>query len=310
MTTAAGRETAEPAKLVEIAEDVYAYTQLPGGWCVSNAGVLMGPDGAVVIDTLATQSRANRLRDAVDARCPGPGRILVNTHHHGDHHFGNQVFGSSATIVAHDLARVEMAKGGLGLTQLWPQVDWGQIRVVLPAVTFDDRLTLHVGSHRAELIHVGPAHTTNDVVVWLPEERILFAGDVVLSGATPFNLMGSVSGARVAIEQLSRLGARTVVCGHGPVTGPEVFDHNAEYLIWVQQLAAAGVEAGMTPLQVAREADVDRFGHLLDPERIVGNLHRAYAELQEGPLGGPLDVLTVFGEMIEYNGGRLPTCLA
>jgi cyclase len=301
-------QTVPPPTMVEVTEDIYAYTQPPGGWCLSNAGVIVGPDSALVVDTLATESRAQRLREAIDGLCLGPGRVLVNTHHHGDHTFGNQVFGPSATILAHERARTEMAETGLTLTTLWPHVEWGKIRVVLPTVTFVDRLTIHVGTRRAELIRVGPAHTTNDVVVWLPDERVLFAGDVVLSGATPFNLMGSVSGALTAIEQLRELGPRTVVCGHGPVTGPEVFNENADYLAWIQRLAYQGTKRGITPLQLAREADLAMFDHLLDPERIVGNLHRAYAEIEGGPAGRPLDATDIFGEMVEFNGGRLPTC--
>jgi cyclase len=296
--------------MVEVAEDIYAYHQPPGGWCLSNAGVVVGPQGALVIDTLATQSRALRLREALDDLCPGPGRTLVNTHHHGDHVFGNQVFGPAAAIIADERARTEMIETGLALTMLWPQVDWGEIRLVPPTVTFVDRLTVHVGARCAELIHVGPAHTTNDVVVWLPDERVLFAGDVVLSGCTPFNLMGSVAGALTAIERLRELDPRTVVCGHGPVAGPEVFDENADYLTWIQRLAAQGTEQSITALQLAREADLTMFDHLLDPERIVGNLHRAYADIEGGPAGRPLDVARVFGEMVEFNGKRLPTCLA
>lgn len=303
-------QTAPPASMIEVAEDVYAYIQPPGGWCLSNAGVIVGPDSALVIDTLATESRAQRLRESVDSMRPGPGRMLVNTHHHGDHNFGNHVFGVSATIFAHERARAEMTETGLALTTLWPEVEWGKIRLVLPAVTFVDRLTIHVGTRRAELIHVGPAHTTNDVVVWLPDEQVLFAGDVVLSGATPFNLMGSVSGTLTAIEQLRALGPRTVVCGHGPVAGPEVFDANTDYLTWIQRLAEQGTARGLTPLRLARETDLAMFDHLLDTERIVGNLHRAYAELEGGPVARPLDVTRIFGEMVEFNGGRLPVCLA
>ena len=301
---------ADPPRLVEVAEDVYAYVQLPGGWCMSNAGVVAGPGGALVIDTLATQSRAQRLVEAVDSLRPGPARTLVNTHHHGDHHFGNHVFGPAALVIGHELARAEMAAAGLTLTGLWPEVEWGEVRVTLPSVTFTDRLTIHSGRRRAELIHVGPAHTTNDVVVWLPDDGVLFTGDVVLAGATPFVLMGSVRGSLDAVAALSGLGARTVVCGHGPVAGPEVFEQTLAYLRWVERLAADGASRGLSPLELAREADLGEFGELLDPERIVGNLHRAYAELDDAERGRPLDVVAVFGEMVAYNEGRLPTCLA
>jgi cyclase len=314
VTTAPAAQAAQAdpvqATLEPVAEDVYAYTQQPGGWCLSNAGVVVGPDGAMIVDTLATQARANRLRESVDALGAGPRRIVVNTHHHGDHIFGNQAFGAGATVVAHEQARTEMAETGLALTRLWPQVQWGEVRIVLPALTFTDRLTVHLGERRAELIHVGPAHTTNDVVVWLPDERVLFAGDVVLSGATPFSLMGSIAGSLRAIERLRALDARTVVCGHGPVAGPEVFDENAEYLEWIQRLAYLGAARGLSPLDTARDAHRGRFAHLLDQERIVGNLHRAFAELDGGPPARPLDVVAVFGEMVEFNEGRLPTCLA
>ncbi|MPQ97202.1 MBL fold metallo-hydrolase [Modestobacter sp. I12A-02628] len=297
------------AAVAEVADGVHAYVQDPGGWCVSNAGIVTGDQGAVVIDTLATRSRAEALRAAVDRVSAGPRRVLVNTHHHGDHVFGNDVFEPTAVVVAHENAVDELVETGLALTALWPEVAWGDPRLVLPTITFDDRIALRIGERRLELIHVGPAHTSNDVVVWLPEDRVLFAGDVLMSGCTPFSLMGSVAGTLAAIERLARLDPVTVVCGHGPVAGPEVLEANATYLRWIQDLAAAGRAAGCTPLQTARATPLGEYGELLDPERIVGNLHRAFAELD--PDGrSAVDVPHVFEEMITYNGGRRPTCLA
>jgi cyclase len=189
-------------------------------------------------------------------------------------------------------------------------VDWGEITLVPPSVTFSDRMTIHVDDRPVELIHVGPAHTTNDVVAWLAAERVLFAGDVVLSGCTPFCLMGSVEGALRAVERLRLLEPETIVCGHGDVSGPEVFDETVAYLRWVCRVATDGAAAGLTPLQVARECDMGRFADLLDPERIVGNLHRAYAEQGSALLGVTLDPVGVFREMIEFNSGKLPICRA
>jgi cyclase len=296
-------------RLQEVSEGVFAYIQPDGGWCVNNAGVVTGGDTTVLIDTAATESRARNLRHAVTRVAPAGPNILVNTHHHGDHIFGNAQFAPAATIVAHERARTEMIEAGLGLRNLWPDVAWGQTPLTLPTLTFADRLILHVGDLEVRLLHVGPAHTTNDVVAWIPERKTIFAGDVLMSGVTPYCLMGSIEGSLRAIERLSQLDATVFVCGHGPVAGREVLDNSAAYLRYVQKLAAEGVAAGMSALEVAREADLGEFAELLDSERIVGNLHRAYAEIEGVPLGAPIEILGSFREMIEYHGG-LPRCHA
>ncbi|RDI44399.1 cyclase [Nocardia mexicana] len=301
---------ARPA-IQEVADGVFAYTHDRGGWCVSNAGVLIGPGGALVIDTLATEGRTRGLVEFVDRMAPGPARTIVNTHHHGDHNFGNHLFGPAAVVLGHDRIRPEMIETGLALTQLWPQVDWGDVRVTLPTVTFGERVTVHVGERPVELIHLGPAaHTTNDVVAWLPQEKVLFAGDIVMSGAAPFCLFGSVRGSLAAVRRLSQLGAETVVAGHGPIAGPEIFEQTTRYLHWIEDAAIEGRALDLPPLEIAMEVGLGEFEELVDSERIVGNLHRAYAELDELAPGSPLDVLSIFDEMVRYNHGRLPTCLA
>jgi len=296
-------------KLEELGDGVYAYLQLDGGWCLNNSGIIVGSDSTTVVDTAATMRRATLLRDTVTRLSARPVTTLVNTHHHGDHCFGNCVFGPETSIVAHDLARAELAAGGLALQKMWPDVEWGEVRLRLPDVTFPQQITVHQGGHRIELIHVGPAHTTNDIVAWLPGSRVLFAGDVVMNGVAPFTLMGSVQGTLAAIERLRALEPDSIVPGHGPVGGPELLDHNARYLRWIQRLAVAGKAAGLTPLEAARRADFGEFGGLLDSERVVGNLVRAYAEVHGGERGEPLDVMAAFGRMIEFHGST-PTCLA
>ncbi|MFJ8360455.1 MBL fold metallo-hydrolase [Streptomyces sp. NPDC093984] len=296
------------ATLEEVADGVFAYVQPDGGWCLNNAGLVVADGEAALVDTAATEERARRLRTAVSAVAPVPPRLVVNTHFHGDHAFGNFVF-PEAVVVAQHRTRAEMAAAGLHLTSLWPDVDWGNLRLVLPTVTYEDRLTLHVGALRAELVHVGPAHTTNDTVVWLPERGVLFTGDLVMAGVTPFCPMGSVSGSLAAVDRLRAFGARVLVTGHGPVAGPEVLDVTEGYLRRIQQLAKEGVAAGLDPLDVAREADLGEYADLLDAERLVPNLYRAYAEERGAAPGDPLDIGELFGKMIEHHGG-LPVCHA
>jgi len=100
------------------------------------------------------------------------------------------------------------------------------------------------------------------------------------------------------------------VPGHGPVCGPEALEANAAYLRFLQDVARKGYEDGATPLEAARNAGLGEFAGLLDSERLAGNLHRAYSELKGEPLGTPLQLPAVFQDIIAYNGGQMPRCLA
>jgi cyclase len=118
-----------------------------------------------------------------------------------------------------------------------------------------------------------------------------------------------VAGSLAAVERLRQLGAETIVPGHGGVCGPEVLDTVAGYLNFVRDLAASAKPAGVPPLEAARQADLGPYAELLDRERLVGNLHRAYAELDGAPPGAPIDLRAAIGDMVAYNGGPL-RCLA
>ncbi|MEV7727334.1 MBL fold metallo-hydrolase [Streptomyces sp. NPDC087917] len=295
--------------VIELAEGVHAYVQPEGGWCLNNAGILTDGGHSALVDTAATESRARRLRRAALSLAPRPPRAVVNTHFHGDHTYGNFVFPEALTI-GHERTRTMVRSAGLHMAGLWPDVCWGDIEVTPPELTFRDATTLHVGDIRAELVHIGPAaHTTDDTIVWLPDQGVLFTGDLVMNGVTPFCVMGSVAGSLRALDRLRALGATTVVPGHGPVGGPELLDANAAYLRWIRDLAREGVAAGATPLELARATDLGPYADLLDTERLLPNLHRGYAEEQGLPEGSPLDVGALFQEMTTFH-GRPSECLA
>jgi cyclase len=123
--------------------------------------------------------------------------------------------------------------------------------------------------------------------------------------------MGSISGWIEVLETVLRpLGAQTFVPGHGPVCGPEVIDDVLAYLRFIQDIARQAKAAGLSPLEAARAADLGQFKDLLDAERIVGNLHRAYLELDGAERGTQADLATALGEMVAYNGGQPLTCHA
>ena len=297
----------------EVSAGIYAYVQPDGTWWINNTGFLTGPQGVISIDACSTQRRTQAYLEAIAAVTPDPVRTLVNTHHHGDHTFGNCLFGGAA-IVAHERTREEaIAFGPPQKLPFWDGPDVGDLRLDPPFVTFTDEITLHVGDLRAHVRHVGTAaHTTNDSIIWIPERSVLFCGDLIFNGGTPFLLMGSVAGAVEVLETVvAPLGARTIVPGHGPVFGDRgPIDDTLDYLAFVLDVAVRAREAGLTPLQAARDTDLGRFAAWPDAERIVGNLHRACAELDGTPRGGPIDIVTALADMVAYNGGVPLTCLA
>jgi cyclase len=304
--------TLPPAKLVEVSDGAYAWVQPDGSWWINNTGFLVGGRGVVSIDTCATYRRTRAYLDAIGSVTDRPVRTVLNTHHHGDHTFGNCLF-PGATIVAHEGTReAALAWGPPQPMPFWNEIDWGPLELDPPFLTYRDGMTLWIDDLRAEVRHVGgSAHTTNDSIVWIPDRALLYAGDLVFNGGTPFVLMGSVTGAiRVLEEVVKPLPARTVVPGHGPVCDMQVVDEVLGYLRFVLDTARAGLAAGLAPLEAARQTDLGGYADLLDPERIVGNLHRAYADLRGGVPGEPVDLVAALSDMVAFNGGRPLTCLA
>jgi cyclase len=299
-------------EIQQVSEGIYAYLQPDGSWWLNNTGFLTSRDGVISVDATSTARRTRAYLDAIATITTKPVRTLVNTHHHGDHTHGNYLF-RGATIVGHERCRDAMLTMAMPpAAGVWTDVDWGPLELAPPFLTYADGVTLWSGDLRCEVRYVGtPAHTTNDSIVHIPERSVAFTGDLLFNGGTPFALMGSISGWIEVLETVLRpLGARTLVPGHGPVCGPEVIDDMLAYLRFVQRTAAQAKAAGLTPLQAARQVDLGEFKDLLDAERIVGNLHRAYLELDGAERGAPLDLTGALRDMVAYNGGRPLTCHA
>lgn len=298
----------DPPRVIEVSNGVFAYIQPDGTWWINNAGFVTGLRSTLVVDTCATESRARAFRAAVEQVTAQPVTTVVNTHHHGDHTHGNFVF-RPAPVAAHERCREMLLAFGLPDWGDVFDIDWGQLELEPPTITFPDRLDLWVDDRRVELHYIGgPAHTTNDVVVWLPDEKVLFSGDLVFNGGTPFVVMGSIAGSMASLSRLRDFGAEVIVPGHGEVCTPAVLDDLLAYFTFLGDTAAEGRRAGLGPLEAARAADLGAFAELTDPERLVGNLHRAYAELDGAAPGAPIDLKAAIADMVTYAGGKPLRC--
>jgi cyclase len=297
--------------LREVTAGVYAWVQPDGSWFINNAGAVHDGDDVVLVDTCATAERTRRFLGAVaEATGSAPIPLAVNTHWHGDHTFGNALLPASTVLVGHEHTREGVQADTMltdSLPPIWsPLPEWGVASSRAPTVVLRDRLDLYAGNRRIELHHPGhEAHTHGDVVAWLPEQRVLFTGDLLFHRVTPLILQGSFSGALRSLEWLREFPAAHVVPGHGPlVDGAEldpVVDAQARYFQLVRRTASAGLAAGRTPLQAARDCDLGEFATWPDHQRIVLNLHRAYADAT----GEAMDLMTAFTDATTFNGGPL-----
>ena len=303
---------AEQGTLQQIADGVYAWVQPDGSWWINNAGAVLGEDGIVLIDTCATEARTRRLLGALaDATGNAPIRLAVSTHHHGDHTHGNSLLPDGVPIVAHEGTR-EAIKADViidGCPPVWsPVPDWGAVSRRPPTVIVKDQVTLFTGERRIDVHHPGHvAHTVGDVVAHLPEPGVLFTGDLLFNQVTPLIFMGSLAGALRSLDWLAGFAPSVVVPGHGPlIDGADlagVLATHERYYRLIQDTARAGIADGLSPLDAAKRVELGEFAHLPDAERVVLNLHRAYAEAA----GGEFDLLASLGDAIAFNGGPLPT---
>jgi cyclase len=306
-----GTEVPPPA-IEEVAKGIFAYVQLDGSWFLNNAGCIAGERAATVVDATGTEARARAWRSAVTSITRNPVTALINTHHHADHTNGNFMFAPATSIIAHERCREEMlsAPGFPRFTPLFPGTDFGDCPSAPPTITFRDRMSVWVDGLEVQLISLGPAHTTNDIAAWIPARKVLFSGDVLFNGGTPFTLFGSIEGSLEALDTIEALGAETIVPGHGAICGKGVIAEVRAYLQLVQSTARRGFDGGQPAAEVARALDLGRFAGLTDSERIVPNIHRAYLELEGKPRGAPLPLAEMFQAMVDYNGGRPLRCLA
>jgi len=225
---------------------------------ISNAGFVVTPEGVVVIDALGSPELARRLVVEIAKVTDKPIHTVVLTHYHADHIYGLQVFQDlGARIVAHGAAREYLTSDAARLRleisrqELWPWVD-EKTRLV-PA---DEWLTaskmLMVGGVRFDIQPVGPSHTAEDLVVYLPKQKVLFAGDLVFRNRIPFVGQADSRHWIEAMRNLLQFDTRWIVPGHGPISNDPKGDMTLtrDYLIFLRE-AMGRAAKDMEPFESA-----------------------------------------------------------
>jgi cyclase len=250
----------------------------------SNNIWILFQDYVVVIDA-GFPKGAGEVVAAIKQTTDKPIRYLLDTHHHGDHAYGNAVFGQAgASIVAQTncarLLRIdgpeEFQKAGHGPTG---RKDIAASTLKVPSVVFDDKLVLDDGTQRVEFLFLGHAHTSGDAFAYLPKHKILCSGDACVNGA--FNFMGhsdSASWIRV-MERAQQLDVATVCPGHGPPAGRDLLEKQKRYFVELRRHVRAGIDAGQTLEDIVKNIDMPWYKEWTGVTPSPDNIKYVYDEL-------------------------------
>jgi glyoxylase-like metal-dependent hydrolase (beta-lactamase superfamily II) len=269
-TTPLGNPVAFDGGLVQVGERTWAWLQPNGGLGESNAGLVVGDEESMLIDTLWDERLTAAMLEAMEpvaAAAGAPIRQLFNTHGDGDHWYGNGLLDPAVAMIASERAVAQMrseppsiltrmapvgtAAGVLGKVPMMPGAgrlrglaafnamlgayEFKGIQPRVPGRSFPHTAELEVGGRRVELTYVGPAHTVGDAIAWLPDARIVFAGDILFSGVMPIMWAGPVANWIAALDLILELGPEAVIGGHGPVGGADEITALRDYWVWLRE---------------------------------------------------------------------------
>ena len=305
-------QSSQAADVDTIAPDVYFHegdVVSDNAPAVCNNGWIIFEDYVLVIDAnfpAGAQLMISKIRAITDK----PIRFAFDTHHHGDHAYGNQVYVDNGGVpVAHTGVIEEMRRYETGYYGNKPgrweesakeRADVRASRLKPPSVLFTRDLFFDDGKHRVELMHLGIAHTHGDAVAWLPNEKILFTGDVCVNG--PYNFVGDGDVGKwiATLDAARNLGARIVCTGHGPRSTGSVLDDQQAFFKALQDQVGARL-ANADPRQAQAQIEAIRSALKANPQiaryvadrapsgdGFTGQVQKVYEELTGKKLTGLL----------------------
>lgn len=262
-----------------------------------NNGWIVFDDFVLVIDG-NFPSGAQEVIPKIKATTDRPIRFAFDTHHHGDHAYGNLVWVENGAVpVAHAGVIAEMmkyetgfytrgAKPGRWENEAKHRKDVAASRLKPPTLLFNKDMIFDDGTRRVELLHLGVAHTRGDGFAWLPQEKILFTGDACVNGPYNFTGDGDIGQWIQTLAAAEKLGAKVVCPGHGPVAGGELLTEQKTYFMelrrlvkrhWKRKPEEMKAQVAAVREQIAKQSSIAKY---------VGDFFSAQVEKVYTEMGG------------------------
>jgi len=285
---AIGEEAPRHPGLTKIAAGIYSYVDeknpTPSSSFGANAGIIIGKDGIVVVDTLISSKEAQRFIADIKAVSDKPIRYVVNTHEHLDHSLGNSDFiRLGAVVVSHTNCKKNAEAAASTILQkaksygLTDELLQGT-KVATASLTFSNRMEIDLGDRKVELIYTGASHTDGSILVYVPDTKVLFAGDILFTDAHPYMGEGQIKGWISVLDNVSAMDVVSIVPGHGPLSTKKDLQEMKQYLLTferiVMELSAQGKDANYIAGEIIKAVPKRQFFEMF----VAGNVTALYPQ--------------------------------
>ncbi len=297
----------------------WAYLVPDGSWGWSNSGLVTDGEASLLVDTLFDLKLTGEMLETLRASIPASAKIdvLVNTHADGDHTFGNQLV-EGARIIAtqgtvEDFARFDPAvlenvclnaeqfgSAGVFMRECFRPFDFSGIVLTPPTETFSGTLDIMVGSKKVQLIEVGPAHSLGDALIYVPDDKVLYTGDILFTEGTPIAWYGPVKRWIDVCDRVLDMDVETIVAGHGPISTKDDVRRMRDYLLYITEQARPLYDAGLDYLEAAYRLDLGQYRDWNDAERVVVSMRTLFDDFDDAPTRPVRVPMPYFSEMKSF----------
>lgn len=265
----------------EVAPGVYLISSLS----FSNCGFIVTDEGVVVVDTQLIPFFANEMIKEIKAITDKPVKYAINTHWHTDHIGGNEAFFPQARIIAHEFTRKIIAKRRK--EQEEGKVDeslkqLGEFKFTPPDITFSDNMTLHMGNRVIELKFLGGGHTSGDIVVYLPKEKVLFSGDLFSkgSGLPDYRDDSNIDKLIESLRKMQTLDIKKIVPGHMGIAEKKDIQVSIDKLLAFRAEVKKYVDANIPPEKAAESIKFPEGQNPFYQQHFKKVIHRVYNDIK------------------------------